>query len=81
MRDVRAASAGWASIRLAIESVFSGLKGPMRLERHATRAAPGQTPAGLAVRIAQRLLALTLGMMLNTLAGRPTRALATYDGR
>ena len=33
------------------------------------------------VRIAQRLLALTLGILLNTLAGRPARALAAYDGR
>jgi len=65
-----------ASIRLAIESVFSNLKGQMRLERHLAK-----TPAGLAVRIAQRLLALTLGILLNTLAGRPARALAAYDGR
>src|SRR6266545_462794 len=40
-----------------------------------------KTPAGLAVRIAQRLLALTLGILLNTLTGRPARALAAYDGR
>src|SRR5215216_3264209 len=33
------------------------------------------------VRLAQRLLALTLGILLNTLAGRPARALAAYDGR
>ena len=65
-----------ASVRLAIESVFANLKGQMRLERHLAR-----TPAGLAVRIAQRLLALTLGILLNTLAGRPARALAAYDGR
>ncbi len=65
-----------ASTRLVIESVFSNLKGQMRLERHLAR-----TPAGLAVRIAQRILALTLGMLLNTLAGRPARALAAYDGR
>jgi len=45
-----------ASTRLVIESVFSNLKEQMRLERHL---AP--TPAGLAVRIAQRILALTLG--------------------
>jgi hypothetical protein len=48
----------------------------MRLERHLAK-----TPAGLAVRIAQRLLALTLAILLNTLAGRPARALAAYDGR
>jgi Transposase DDE domain len=65
-----------ASLRLAIESVFSSLKGQMRLERHLAK-----TPAGLAVRIAQRLLALTLAMLLNTLTGRPARALAAYDGR
>ena len=65
-----------ASVRLAIESVFANLKGQMRLERHLAK-----TPAGLAVRIAQRLLALTLGILLNTLTGRPARALAAYDGR
>jgi len=48
----------------------------MRLERHLAR-----TPHGLAQRIEQRLLALTLGILLNTLAGRPARALAAYDGR
>jgi len=65
-----------AATRLGVESVFSNLKGQMRLERHLAK-----TPAGLALRIAQRLLALTLGMLLNTLAGRPARALAAYDGR
>ncbi len=65
-----------ASTRLVIESVFANLKGQMRLERHLAK-----TPAGLALRIAQRILALTLGILLNTLAGRPARALAAYDGR
>jgi len=65
-----------ASTRLAIESVFSNLKGQMRLERHLAK-----TPAGLVVRIAQRLLALTIGILLNTVSGRPARALAAYDGR
>ena len=65
-----------ASSRLVIESVFSNLKEQMRLERHLAR-----TPAGLVVRIAQRILALTIGMLLNTLDGRPARALAAYDGR
>src|SRR5580765_595292 len=59
------------STRLVIESVFSNLKEQMRLEHHLAR-----TPAGLAVRIAQRILALTLGILLNTLNGRPARALA-----
>ena len=65
-----------ASSRLVIESVFANLKGQMRLEHHLAK-----TPAGLAVRIAQRILALTIGMLLNTLTGRPARALAAYDGR
>lgn len=46
------------------------------MERHLAR-----TPAGLALRIAQRILALTIGMLLNTISGRPARALAAYDGR
>ena len=65
-----------ASSRLVIESVFANLKGQMRLEQHHAK-----TPAGLAVRIAQRILALTLGILLNSLNGRPARALAAYDGR
>jgi hypothetical protein len=65
-----------ARIRLVIESVFAGLKRQMRLE---TRLA--KTPGGLLQRIAQRLLALTLGVYVNTLIGRAPRALAAYDGR
>lgn len=65
-----------ARIRLVIESVFSTLKRQMRLEMHLAK-----TAAGLAQRIAQRLLALTLGVYMNTLLGRPPRALAAYDGR
>lgn len=65
-----------ARIRLVIESVFSSLKRQMRLETHLAK-----TLGGLLQRIAQRLLALTLGVFLNTLLGRPPRALAAYDGR
>lgn len=65
-----------AGRRLTIESVFANLKEQMRLERHLAK-----TPRGLAQRIAQRLLALTLGILVNTLTGRPARALAAYDGR
>lgn len=65
-----------ARVRLVIESVFSNLKRQMRLTDHLAK-----TPAGLAQRIAQRLLALTLGILVNQLAGRPARALAAYDGR
>lgn len=65
-----------AGLRLTIESTFANLKQQMRLEQHLAK-----TPRGLAQRIAQRLLALTLGILLNTLSGRPARALAAYDGR
>ena len=65
-----------ARIRLIIESVFSNLKRQMRLEAHLAKTTPG-----LAQRIVQRLLALTLGIYLNVHSGRPPRALAAYDGR
>lgn len=65
-----------ARIRLVIESVFSNLKRQMRMEDHLAK-----TTGGLAQRIVQRLLALTLGIYLNVLTGRPPRALAAYDGR
>ena len=65
-----------AGTRLTIESVFANLKEQMRLGRHLAK-----TPRGLAQRIAQRLLALTIGILLNTQHGRPARALAAYDGR
>lgn len=65
-----------ASLRLVIESTISNLKCQMRLEQHLAK-----TPAGLAQRIVQRLLALTIGMLVNALTGRPPRALVAYDGR
>src|SRR5215207_1028412 len=65
-----------ARIRLVIESVFANLKEQMRLDKHLAK-----TVAGLVQRIAQRLLALTLGIFCNLLVGRPARALVAYDGR
>lgn len=65
-----------ARVRLVIESLFSNLKQQMRLEQHLAK-----TLAGLAQRVAQRLLALTLGIYVNLLTGRPARALVAYDGR
>jgi DDE family transposase len=76
LRERPPAEVAKARIRLVIESVFSNLKGQMRLEDHLAK-----TIGGLAQRIAQRLLALTLGMFINLLAGRPARALVAYDGR
>ena len=65
-----------AGMRLVIESTIANLKCQMRLEQHLAK-----TPSGLVQRIAQRLLALTLGMLLNALLGRPPRSLVAYDGR
>jgi hypothetical protein len=65
-----------AGLRLVIESTIANLKCQMRLEQHLAK-----TPAGLVQRIAQRLLALTLGMLINALTGRPPRSLVAYDGR
>ena len=65
-----------AGLRLVVESTFSNLKCQMRLEQHLAK-----TPAGLVQRIAQRLLALTLGMLLNAMLGRAPRSLVAYDGR
>jgi len=47
----------------------------------ATRTTPRQNTRRPRRRIAQRILALTIGILLNTLHGRPARALAAYDGR
>jgi hypothetical protein len=65
-----------ARLRLVIESTIANLKCQMRLQQHLAK-----TPSGLVQRIVQRLLALTLGMLLNALTGRPPRALVAYDGR
>jgi hypothetical protein len=59
-----------------IESVLANLKGQMRLEQHIAK-----TPARLAVRIAQRILALTLGILAQQTQRPPARALAAHDGR
>ena len=67
---------GLARMRLVVESTIANLKCQMRLEHHLAK-----TPSGLIQRIAQRLLALTLGMLLNALLGRPPRSLVAYDGR
>ena len=74
--STRARERALASTRLVLESVCSNLKQQMQLARHLAK-----TPRGLAQRIAQRPLALTLAILLNTLTGRPARALAAYDAR
>jgi hypothetical protein len=58
-----------------IESTFDTLKDQLGLERHG-----GRTPAGVWVRVAQRLLALASGIWWNWEIGAPDkRSLVAYD--
>ena len=58
-----------------IESTFDTLKDQLGLERHG-----GRTPAGVWVRVAQRLLALASGIWWNWQIGAPDkRSLVAYD--
>ncbi|MFF7679020.1 hypothetical protein [Actinacidiphila glaucinigra] len=62
-------------LRQLIESVNDTLKGQLDLERHG-----GRTPGGVAVRILQRLLALTAAIWHNHHTGQPVlRSLTDYD--
>jgi hypothetical protein len=62
-------------VRQLIESVNDTLKGQLDLEQHG-----GRTFAGVAVRVAQRVLAMTAGIWHNNLIGAPvTRSLIAYD--
>ena len=62
-------------IRQLIESVNDTLKGRLDLELHG-----GRTPLGVAVRVAQRILALTIAIWHNRATGQPaTRSLIAYD--
>jgi hypothetical protein len=62
-------------LRQLIESVNDTLKGQLDLEQHG-----GRTFEGVAVRIAQRLLAMTAAIWHNYQTGQPTaRSLIAYD--
>jgi hypothetical protein len=64
-----------APIRQLIESVNDTLKGQLDLELHG-----GRSLAGVAARVAQRLLALTAAIWHNRATGQPiTRSLIAYD--
>lgn len=61
--------------RQRIESVNQTLKGQLDLEHHG-----GRTPAGVAVRVLQRLLAMTAAIWHNWHTGQPVmRSLTAYD--
>jgi len=62
-------------VRQLIESVNDTLKGQLDLEQHG-----GRTFAGVAVRVAQRLLAMAAAIWHNNKTGAPvTRSLTAYD--
>ena len=62
-------------LRQVIESINQTFKGQLDLERHG-----GHTPAGVIVRVLQRILALTAAIWHNDHTGQPTpRSLLAYD--
>jgi hypothetical protein len=62
-------------IRQLIESVNDTLKGQLDLEQHG-----GRNPEGVAVRVAQRILAMSAAIWHNFHTGQPiTRSLIAYD--
>ena len=62
-------------LRQTVESIFDTFKDQLDLERHGAR-----TPAGLVVRVLQRILALTAAIWHNDHTGQPVkRSLLAYD--
>jgi hypothetical protein len=71
----RAGAGLFRPLRQLIESVNQTFKGQLDLERHG-----GRTPAGVAVRVLQRILALTVAIWHNDKTGQATlRSLVAYD--
>jgi hypothetical protein len=63
------------SVRQLIESVYDTLKGQLDLEAHG-----GRTFDGVAIRVAQRILAMATAIWHNNKTGQPvTRSLIAYD--
>jgi hypothetical protein len=66
---------GFRPLRQLIESVNQTVKAQLDLERHG-----GRNPIGVAVRVLQRILALTAAIWHNDKTGQPTlRSLTAYD--
>jgi hypothetical protein len=71
----RAGSRFFKPLRQTVESIFDTYKDQIDLERHR-----GRTPAGVLVRVLQRILALTAAIWHNDHAGQPVkRSLLAYD--
>jgi len=63
------------AVRQSIESVNDTFKGQLSLEQHG-----GRTITGVAVRVLQRILALTAAIWHNWHTGQPVmRSLVAYD--
>jgi hypothetical protein len=71
----RAGARFFKPLRQTVESIFDTLKGQLDLEHHG-----GHTPAGVLVRVLQRILALTAAIWHNDRTGQPVRrSLLAYD--
>ena len=71
----RAGTRFFKPLRQIIESINDTFKGQLDLERHG-----GHTPAGVMVRVLQRILALTAAIWHSDRAGQPVkRSLVAYD--
>jgi hypothetical protein len=71
----RAGSKFFKPLRQNVESIFDTYKGQLDLEQHG-----GRTPAGVVVRVLQRILALTATIWHNDRTGQPVkRSLLAYD--
>jgi hypothetical protein len=71
----RPGAAFFKPLRQTIESIFDTLKGQLDLELHG-----GHTPAGVLIRVLQRLLALTAAIWHNDHTGQAVRrSLLAYD--
>ncbi len=71
----RAGASLFKPLRQLVESVNATFKGQLDLERHG-----GRTPGGVAVRVLQRILALTTAIWHNDKTGQATlRSLIAYD--
>jgi len=71
----RPGTAYFKPLRQVIESINDTFKGQLNLEQHG-----GRSPAGVWVRVVQRVLALTAAIWHNDRTGQPTkRSLLAYD--
>jgi hypothetical protein len=71
----RAGARFFKPLRQIIESINDTFKGQLDLERHG-----GHTPAGVTIRVLQRILALTAAIWHNDRTGQPVRrSLLAYD--